>query len=109
MLGVVKLVPVLKALPPVKAPYHEIVPPVQPLAVMLTAPGPQLLPPALLTKLTTNFAAEIALQAPSFIAAFIEPESNINEFAARQLPPTVLPLISTLAFVRKPASGGKQS
>jgi hypothetical protein len=47
MLGVVKLVPVLKALPPVKAPYHEIVPAVQPLAVMLTVPVPHLLPPVL--------------------------------------------------------------
>ena len=46
MLGVVKLVPVLKALPPVKAPYHETVP-AQPLAVMLTVPVPQLLPPVL--------------------------------------------------------------
>ena len=44
MLGVVKLLPVLKALPPVKEPYHEIVPPTQPLAVMLTVPVPQLLP-----------------------------------------------------------------
>jgi hypothetical protein len=48
MLSVVKFVPVLKALPPVKAPYHEIVPPPQPLAVMLTGtdvtPVTQLLP-----------------------------------------------------------------
>ncbi len=46
MLGVVKFVPVLKALPPVNAPYHETVP-AQPLAVMLTVPVPQLLPPVL--------------------------------------------------------------
>jgi len=51
MLGVVKFVPVLKALPPVKAPYHEIVPPPQPLAVMLTVPVPQLLPPVLVAAL----------------------------------------------------------
>jgi len=48
MLGVVKFVPVLKAIPPVKAAYHEIVPPPQPLAVMLTGtdvtPVTQLLP-----------------------------------------------------------------
>ena len=43
MLGVVKLLPVLKALPPVKEPYHETVP-AQPLAVILTVPVPQLLP-----------------------------------------------------------------
>ena len=47
MLGVVKLLPVLNALPPVKEPYHEIVPPTQPLAVKLTVPVPQLLPPVL--------------------------------------------------------------
>ncbi len=46
MLGVVKFVPVLKALPPVKDPYHETVP-AQPLAVMLTVPVPHLLPPVL--------------------------------------------------------------
>ncbi len=50
MLGVVKFVPVLKALPPVKAPYHETVP-AQPLAVMLTVPVPQLLPPVLVAAL----------------------------------------------------------
>ena len=51
MLGVVKFVPVLKALPPVKDPYHEIIPPLQPLAVMLTVPVPQLLPPVLVAAL----------------------------------------------------------
>ena len=51
MLGVVKFVPVLKALPPVNDPYHEIVPPTQPLAVKLTVPVPQLLPPVLVAAL----------------------------------------------------------
>ena len=51
MLGVVKFVPVLKELPPVKDPYHEIIPPLQPLAVMLTVPVPQLLPPVLVAAL----------------------------------------------------------
>ncbi len=50
MLGVVKLLPVLNALPPVKAPYHETVP-TQPLAVILTVPVPQLLPPVLVAAL----------------------------------------------------------
>ena len=61
MLGVVKLVPVLKALPPVSDPYHEIVPPTQPLAVKLTVPVPQLLPPVLVAALGIDVIVANAL------------------------------------------------
>ena len=64
----VYVAPVVKAVPPVKAPYHEIVPPAQPLAESVTVPVPQRLAPALLGAVgivfTTTFAVAVAVHPP---------------------------------------------
>ena len=62
----VYVAPVVKAVPPVKAPYHEIVPPAQPLAESVTVPVPQRLAPALVgavgIALTVTVAVEVVEQ-----------------------------------------------
>ena len=67
MLGVVKLLPVLNALPPVKAPYHETVP-AQPLAVMLTVPVPQLLPPVLVAAIGIELTTPVPVATLTVVA-----------------------------------------
>ena len=76
MLGVVKFVPVLKAIPPVKAPYHEIVPPPQPLAVMLTVPVPHLLPPVLVGGLGIAFTV--------IVTTLLKTMASVDVFAPRR-------------------------
>ena len=67
--------PVAKETPPVKPPNHEIVPPAQPLAVMLTVPVPQRLPPALVGELgiefMITFAVAVAVQPSPLITVTV--------------------------------------
>ena len=79
MLSVVKFVPVLKALPPVKAPYHEIVPPPQPLAVMLT--GTDVTP---VTQLLQLPLGALGIAFTVIVTTLLKTMASVDVFAPRR-------------------------